>query len=295
MNRMKNQTNHDQPLILVVDDTPENLQVFGGLLSREPYNLAFATNGKQAVSTAKKALPDMILLDIFMPGMDGYEVCRRLKENQRTQEIPVIFVTAKMTEPEDIIKGFEYGAVDYVTKPLNSSELLHRVRLHLELKQLRDHLEAEVAERTGELQEKNKQLEELNTTLNTLISRREQDHRVLEESIMTNIRNLIVPLLRQLKKTPLDDRQRQWLDMIETYLTNLSARFIRKLSVNYHDLTPGEIRVARLIRDGKSTKQIAKVLNVSNSVVGFHRHNIRKKLGLLHKKVNLASYLDSLE
>lgn len=292
---MKNQTNHDQPLILVVDDTPENLQVFGGLLSREPYNLAFATNGKQAVSTAKKALPDMILLDIFMPGMDGYEVCRRLKENQRTQEIPVIFVTAKMTEPEDIIKGFEYGAVDYVTKPLNSSELLHRVRLHLELKQLRDHLEAEVAERTGELQEKNKQLEELNTTLNTLISRREQDHRVLEESIMTNIRNLIVPLLRQLKKTPLDDRQRQWLDMIETYLTNLSARFIRKLSVNYHDLTPGEIRVARLIRDGKSTKQIAKVLNVSNSVVGFHRHNIRKKLGLLHKKVNLASYLDSLE
>ncbi len=292
---MKNQTNQNQPLILVVDDTPENLQVFGGLLSREPYNLAFATNGKQALSTAKKALPDMILLDIFMPGMDGYEVCLRLKENQRTRDIPVIFVTAKMTDPEDIVKGFEFGAVDYVTKPLNSAELLHRVRLHLELKQLRDHLEAEVAERTAELQEKNKQLEELNTTLNTLISRREQDHRVLEESIMTNIRNLIVPLLRQLKKTPLDDRQRQWLDMIETYLTNLSARFIRKLSVNYHDLTPGEIRVARLIRDGKSTKQIAKVLNVSNSVVGFHRHNIRKKLGLLHKKVNLASYLDSLE
>ena len=104
--------------ILVVDDTPENVDILAGIL-REHYQIKVALNGAKAISIAEAdPPPDLILLDVMMPEMDGYEVSRRLKENPATRDIPVIFVTAK-TEVEDERKGFELGAVDYITKPIS--------------------------------------------------------------------------------------------------------------------------------------------------------------------------------
>ncbi len=123
--------------VLVVDDIPENLQVLSNILYEEGIEISFATNGKQALDTMTFVKPDLILLDISMPEMDGYEVCRRLKANPETAHIPIIFLTAR-TQTDDIIKGFEVGAVDYVTKPFNSNELVSRVFTHLELKHSRD-------------------------------------------------------------------------------------------------------------------------------------------------------------
>lgn len=119
--------------ILIVDDTPKNLQVLEEMLSGHGYHVLFALNGLQALKSVNAVLPDLILLDVMMPEMDGYETCKNLKESERTKDVPVIFLTAK-TETEDLIKGFKCGAVDYVTKPFNSSELLSRVRTHLDLK-----------------------------------------------------------------------------------------------------------------------------------------------------------------
>ena len=124
-------------LILAVDDISKNLQVVGTLLRREGYRIVPATSGAQALERVRAETPDLILLDLMMPDMDGLEVCRRLKADASTLPIPVIFLTAS-NEMEHLVQGFEVGAVDYVTKPFNPPELLARVRTHLELKHARD-------------------------------------------------------------------------------------------------------------------------------------------------------------
>jgi len=122
-----------KPLILIVDDTPQNIQVLGNILYDKGYNISISSSGTQALQSVKTKTPDLILLDIQMPGMDGFEVCKMLKANLLTKEIPIIFLTAA-TESENIIHGFELGAVDYITKPFNVPELIARVATHIELK-----------------------------------------------------------------------------------------------------------------------------------------------------------------
>lgn len=118
--------------VLVVDDTPENIQMLNGVL-RPYYKVKAAPNGEKALTIAQSTTqPDIILLDIMMPEIDGYEVCQRLKANPATQKIPIIFVTA-MSEAEDEKKGLDLGAVDYITKPINPAIVLARVRTHLAL------------------------------------------------------------------------------------------------------------------------------------------------------------------
>ncbi|MGD2086579.1 MAG: hybrid sensor histidine kinase/response regulator [Candidatus Aminicenantes bacterium] len=130
---------HQKPLIFIVEDVPRNLQVLFHILKKEEYRIAAASDGRQALDMIPEARPDLILLDVMMPEMDGFEVCRQLKKNPVTLDIPIIFLTAK-TEGTDIVKGFERGAVDYVTKPFNPAELLARVKTHLELKFSREEL-----------------------------------------------------------------------------------------------------------------------------------------------------------
>lgn len=125
-----------RPLILIVDDVSRNLQVVGSFLREAQYDVAAATSGRQALAIAEDVNPDLILLDIMMPDVDGYETCRRLKAAEKTREIPIIFLTAKTAE-EDILRGFELGAVDYITKPFRRQELLERVRVHVELRRSR--------------------------------------------------------------------------------------------------------------------------------------------------------------
>lgn len=147
----------DKPTILVIDDTPENLELMQALL-RDRYKVKGAINGERGLRVAQADPgPDLILLDIMMPGMDGYTVCQRLKENARTRAIPVIFLTAK-AEIEDEEKGFAIGAVDYITKPVSPPIVLARVQAQLTLKAAADYLrdkatflETEVTRRTREV------------------------------------------------------------------------------------------------------------------------------------------------
>src|SRR5512133_594186 len=126
--------------ILIVDDVPKNIQLLGSILKEEAYDLEFATSGKEALEWLDSKQFDLVLLDIMMPEMDGFEVCRRIKENPATREVSVIFLTAK-ADFQSIIQGFESGAVDYITKPYNRKELLIRVKTHLTLQQQRKQLE----------------------------------------------------------------------------------------------------------------------------------------------------------
>ncbi|MBT4090752.1 MAG: response regulator, partial [Deltaproteobacteria bacterium] len=131
-------TEAERQTILVIDDAPENIDVLAGLLKTK-YKIKAAPSGEKALAVISKGLPDLILLDIMMPEMDGYEVCRRLKAEATTRDIPVIFLTA-MTSADDEVKGLELGAVDYITKPINPSVVLSRVKTHLSLKQAQQEL-----------------------------------------------------------------------------------------------------------------------------------------------------------
>ncbi len=136
--------------VLIVDDAPENIRILGELL-KEKYTVMFARNGEDALRIANKnPHPDIILLDVIMPGMDGYEVCQELKSNQDTQDIPVLFITAQNDEQEES-RGLSIGAVDYVSKPFRSTLVTTRVDNQLELKKHRDQLDDLVKERTREL------------------------------------------------------------------------------------------------------------------------------------------------
>ncbi len=128
--------------ILVVDDTPANLDLFSQILESEGYQVSFATNGKDALKLASLDKPDLILLDIMMPDIDGIETCRQMKQLRDIREVPVIFITAK-TDRKDVVEGFSAGAVDFITKPVHHEEVCARVRCHLQLQaliKLRDEL-----------------------------------------------------------------------------------------------------------------------------------------------------------
>ncbi len=152
MTATDNSYTDDKQIILVVDDTPENINVLSGTL-RSDYKVKAALNGEKALKLAfSEPHPDLILLDIMMPGMDGYEVCQALKSNPSTQKIPVIFITAK-SEVEDEQKGLEMGAVDYITKPISPPLVKARIKTHLALSNQNRALEEKVTERTAQLQQ----------------------------------------------------------------------------------------------------------------------------------------------
>jgi len=138
--------------ILIVDDTPVNIRVLVEAL-KDDYKLSIATNGKVALNYAMADQPpDLVLLDIMMPELDGYEVCKQLKEKEKTRDIPIIFITA-MSEERNETLGLEMGAVDYIVKPINPRIVQARVKTHLELKKHRDHLADLVREKTAEILE----------------------------------------------------------------------------------------------------------------------------------------------
>ena len=151
--------------ILAVDDKIENLKVLIQYLQHRGFELMVAQSGEEAIKYTEQVVPDIILLDVLMPGIDGFETCRRLKANETTRDIPVIFMTA-LAETVEKVKGFEVGAADYLTKPLQHEEVLARVRTHLTIRAFQQRLQ----EQNILLQEKNRQLIEANAIKNKFFS-----------------------------------------------------------------------------------------------------------------------------
>ncbi|MDB9467579.1 hybrid sensor histidine kinase/response regulator [Dolichospermum circinale] len=177
---------HKQAIILVVDDNPTNLEILDHALTQEGYKVRIEAEGLNVIKQARLSIPDLILLDIMLPDLNGFEVCKQLKSDPLTEGIPIIFMTA-LADPVDKIKGLNLGAVDYITKPFQKEELLARVRGHVQLRQLnktlelqnqqlielKNELENRVAERTAELSqalEKEKELNQLKSRFITMAS-----------------------------------------------------------------------------------------------------------------------------
>jgi DNA-binding CsgD family transcriptional regulator len=137
-------------------------------------------------------------------------------------------------------------------------------------------------------------LVELNSALKFLLKQREEDKGQLEEKVILNVKELLLPYLEELKKSQLDAKQKNLVSILESNLNEIISPFAHKLSSNYYGLTPREIEIANLIRRGKSTKDIANIIGISNGSIIVHRNHIRKKLGIISKKINLRSHLMSL-
>ncbi len=177
---------HDKrPTILIVDDTPANISILLEYLHAQGFRVLVARDGKRAIEQTSHVIPDLILLDVVMPGIDGFETCRRFKRNPAVRDVPVIFMTA-LSDTNDKVRGFDAGAVDYVTKPFQHEEVLARVNTHIlcrklqqELKQTNERLEQRVADRTSELQVALERVEELKDQL-------EAENVYLKEEIKLN-------------------------------------------------------------------------------------------------------------
>ncbi len=180
-----------KPLILIVDDITRNLQVLGTILYGEGFEVALADNGFQALEILANDKPDLILLDIMMPEIDGYEVCRRIVNNPETKEIPVIFLTAK-AESEDIVKGFAAGGVDYITKPFKKEELLARIKIHIELKKSKETVKDKIRE-----------IEVINEELRASNKEREHYFRVIHTELDLAANYVRSMLPEELKEPPI--------------------------------------------------------------------------------------------
>jgi len=173
-------------------------------------------------------------------------------------------------------------------------EITESVKAKKALKKAHDELEKRVKERTKELEIKSKSLEETNIALKVLLKKRDEDKEELQDNVMRNVKELISPFFKKIKKSKLNDQQRLLLGIIESNLDEIISPFTRKMSLKYLNFTPTEIRIANLIKFGSSSKEIAELMNVSPRTVETHRKNIRRKIGLEGKRANLRSYLLSL-
>jgi DNA-binding response OmpR family regulator len=300
--------------ILVIDDNPGNLDFLSSALAEGGYTVSAAISADLALQSLALSLPNLILLDIIMPAMDGYELCRHLKADGRTCDIPVIFISA-LDEVFDKVEAFKTGAVDYITKPFHIEEVLSRVRTHLTLRGVQQSLEEKNEELKKEIgrrkemetallaardalkhkvKERTEELEETNMALKVLLKRRAEDRQSLEEDITCNVREIILPYLEKLKNTNLKPNQRVFVDILENGINEILSPFIRTLFGRFPNLTPMEFQTATLIQEGKKANDIADILNVSLNTIKFHKSNLRYKFGLKNKGGNLSTFLKTI-
>jgi len=178
--------------------------------------------------------------------------------------------------------------------PLHIVEALESFGRQLGSVILRIRSQEALKDREQELKRKSKRLEEVNTALNVMLKKRDEDKLTIEERVLFNVKDLIEPLIENLKNSGLDENQTGYVDALETFLADIVSPFSQTLHTKFLGLTLSEIRVANLIKEGKTTKEIAGLLNSTPRAIEFHRQNIRKKLGLSNRKANLGSHLLSL-
>ena len=310
---MKNVPNK-QHSILIVDDNQELAFSLKDILENEGCHTAIANDGQTAINICREQEFDIGLIDIKLPDIQGIELIDKLSSLTPKTEYVIItghasIDTALAAVRDNKILGYEQKPIDMDRFLTLFRQIIKRKNAEEALQKAHDELEQRIEERTTELWQTNEclkeiqqnlrikanALEELNAALNVLLKKREEDKKVLEERILANVRTLIEPYIGNLKKSNLPQRQTTLLNILESNLNEIILPFTHRLSSKYLNLSPSEIQVANLVKQGKTNKEIAEILTVGIKTIGFHRGNIRKKLGLTKKKTNLRTYLMSID
>ena len=287
----------EKATILVIDDNTTNLNILLDYLNELSYRVLIAPSGEQALQRLQYARPDVILLDIMMPGIDGFETCRRLKADDATKDIPVIFMTA-LTETVDKVRGFSVGGVDYITKPFQHEEVLARVKTHLTIRKLQQELRQQnetleryaemLAQKNEELKAKNAELDEKNNQLNLLNADKDKFFsiiahdlrnpigalRELPQIIAENLDNYSKDELRRLIAMQ-RDAARNLFELLENLLT--WSRMQRGLI----DFNPEPIQISALVQrsiallmPSAAQKTITLTQAVNPSLLGMADHKM---------------------
>jgi DNA-binding NarL/FixJ family response regulator len=283
-------------VVLIVDDVPENLAVLCDLLDEAGYMVLVATDGERAIETARQVVPDVILLDAVMPGLDGFETCRRLKVQEATREIPVVFMTG-LTETEHVLAGFAAGGTDYVTKPIQPVEVLARIAAHVQSAQRATRARDAIDAAGGGLV--------VMDAGGTPILRTRQAVRWLAEffdlsesdpGLPSTIRNWA--LERAVARSGSNSGEANVLieargerRLVLTYAGSVTGGFLFKLEVerlgpeavplaDAFNLTPRELEVLLWVSRGKTNRDIGDILGLSPRTVNKHLEHIYEKLGV---------------
>ncbi len=299
--------------ILIIDDSYISINAIALCLEQLGYPIYTASNGEEGIVKANSLIPLLILLDINMPLLDGFEVCKRLKTNETTEHIPVIFLTSS-NETKDIIRGFESGAVDCICKSASSEEILFRVKNHIELKQSKDKLEEYhkkfqqqreiifLQEKELLEQRKNELLHELEvkvkeqkSTLLQLVQFGELINNLLNdlEKFETTLEhNGVLKLKKIISSYRLQMSLNNWKEF-ETRFLKLHDDFTKKLYNQFPYLSNNEIRMCAFLRLNMNTKDIASLTLQTEDGIKKARYRLRKKLGLSEKD-SLVNFLSSI-
>lgn len=285
-------------LLLVEDDKVDQI-AFARFVKSKRLNYAYTTAGSksEARRIVGKNVFDIIIADYILGDGTVFDLFDHFKG------LPVIVTTGAGNE-EVAVAAMKKGAYDYLIKdaagryletlPLRVDIALKRRRTEKQLADYQENLEALVLERTAQLDIETRKLEEMNTALRVILNQRNEDKVRIEETILGNLKELVFPYIRSLKKLERNKQKRAYMEIIESNLNSIVEPFARRLSSKFINLTPMEIKVADLIKHGKRTKEIAEMFSLSQKTVETHRSIIRRKLGLTHKKANLRTYLLSL-
>ena len=268
--------------ILIVDDVVHNIQVLINILKEAGYELGFAKDGKTALTHTKTTSFDLILLDIMMPGIDGYEVCAQLKKDKNRKDIPIIFITAR-NDTEAKTRGFELGAVDYITKPFDPQEVLARVKTHLTLRSYTTRLEQMVEDRTQQLIQADRLatlgtfsaavVHEVNNPLSYIISNAK-----LIKHFWISFKPIIEKCVNEINEDTIDDLADEIIDVDEWL----------------KDLIDGGNRISRLVnslktysRQSETFKEKIPLINIINDAINLVGHKL--KFCSVHIEININS------
>lgn len=296
--------------ILVVDDDESVRKLIQLTLRKQGYRCKVAANSREARMLLDVESFALLLSDIHMPGESGLDLVAHVKSAYGDMAVIIITVIDDIETAQRALSLDIYG---YIVKPIDKNQIaigvanaLRRRQLELEQKRQSRELEEKIKHRTRELSEtveklkareselaaRMEELQELNTALKVLLNNRETDRVTLEENIQSNVQKLILPCIERLKKGSIKSRRIQSeFQLLEAGLNDLVAPFARQISSDYFGLTPNEIKVALLIKQGMTTKEIARELNLSVNTIMTHRYKIRSKLGIKNKTKNLQVFL----
>jgi PAS domain S-box-containing protein len=237
-------------------------------------------------------------------GTNVYDLVPKKISKQRRQQVDEVIRSRKPLRFEDeynerILDHSVYPILDergrVIQLAVFTRDITRQKRAEESLKQAHEQLERRVEERTAELARSKGHLEELNTALRVLLKKREEDKTELEEKVLSNAKDLVLPYLEKLKNTSLDANQKVYVGILESNLLDIISPFSHRLSSKYLGLTPTQIQVANLVKGGKATKEIAQLMHLSPRTVECHRENIRKRLGIKNTKANLRTCLSSIQ
>lgn len=276
--------------VLLIEDNPGDARLIEEMLKEADlsgYYIKAFTQLSHGIKAVLSAPYNIILLDLNLPDSQGLETLTRIYES--VSDTAIIILTG--TDDQDTaVDALRKGAQDYLVKDQLNADLLARsIRYSIERKQI----EQVLVKREQELEIKTEDLEDANTALRVLIKKGEEDKKELEERLVLNVKELLEPMIDKLKESGMNKQQMEYIDVIESHIDNIIAPLIQGLSVDQLKLTPTELRIANLIRYGKTTKEIAQMLNLSMRTIDVNRNNIRKKIGISNQKINLQTYLNS--